>query len=72
MAEISKKQLIATSKEIVKRAIPYLIMVPLLLLLHFIILATWAYFYRDLLITKYSITIALGIILPGLAYNRGE
>lgn len=68
MAEISKTQLLETSKEIVKRAVPYLVIVPFLVLLHFILIAIWAYFYRDLSTTAYTVVIVIGILLPLFAY----
>jgi|GEM_PF-2562547 len=68
MAELTKTQIINASKEIAKRAIPYLIIVPIAIIFHLIVLSIWAYYFRDLHDLIYYLVIIFGILLPIMAY----
>lgn len=68
MLEISKTKLVATTKEIGLRAIPYLLVVPTIIILHLLTLALWYYFHQDVSTTARVLVVVFGIVLPILAY----
>ena len=68
MSELNKTILLSTTKEIGLRAIPYLLIVPLLIIIHLFLLALWYYFHQDLSTTARVLVVVFGIVLPILAY----